>query len=100
MQQRLSLVTLGVSDLARSRRFYEQLGWQSDTDPALGVVFFPSNGMVLALWTREELAADSCVRDGGGWGGVTLAHNVRSPEQVDAVLEQARTAGAAIGRPG
>jgi len=100
MEQRLSLVTLGVSDLARSRRFYEQLGWHSDTDPALGVVFFPSNGMVVALWTREELAADSCVTDGGGWGGVTLAHNVRSPEQVDAVLEQARTAGAAIGRPG
>ena len=100
MEQRLSLVTLGVSDLDRSRRFYQQLGWHSDTDPSMGVVFYPSNGMVVALWSREELAADSCVADAGGWGGVTLAHNVRTDAEVDAVLEQARAAGATIGRPG
>ncbi len=100
MEPRLSLVTLGVSDLDRSRRFYEQLGWRSDTDPSMGVAFFPSNGMVLALWSREQLAADSCVVDAGGWGGVTLAHNVRSEAEVDEVLEQARAAGATIGREG
>jgi catechol 2,3-dioxygenase-like lactoylglutathione lyase family enzyme len=100
VEPRLSLVTLGVSDLARSRRFYEQLGWRSDTDPSMGVVFFPSNGMIVALWSREELAADSCVTDGGGWGGVTFAHNVRSDAEVDEVLDQARAAGATIGREG
>jgi len=100
MEQRLSLVTLGVSDLAASRSFYEALGWVSQTPPDLGVVFFQSGGMVLALWSREQLAEDSTVEDNGGWGGVTLAHNVRSPEQVDAVLHQAESAGARIGRPG
>jgi catechol 2,3-dioxygenase-like lactoylglutathione lyase family enzyme len=100
VEQRLSLVTLGVADLARARAFYERLGWRTNTDPDLGVAFFPANGMVLALWSRVELAADSCVADAGGWGGVALAHNVRSPAEVDAVLEQARAAGATIGRPG
>ena len=55
--------------------------------------------MVVALWSREELATDSAVEDPGGWGGVTLAHNVRSPEEVDAVLAEAEAAGATIGRP-
>ena len=100
MEQRLSLVTLGVADLATSRVFYEALGWVSRTPPELGVVFFQSGGMVFALWSRDQLAEDSTVEDGGGWGGVTLAHNVRSPEQVDEVLHQAEAAGARIGRPG
>jgi hypothetical protein len=56
--------------------------------------------MVVALWSREELADDSGVDDGGGWGGVTLAHNVRSPAEVDAVIEEARRAGARIAREG
>jgi uncharacterized protein len=100
MEQRVSLITLGVSDLAASRRFYEAIGWVSTTPPDLGVVFFQAGGMVLALWSREELAKDSAVDDPGGWGGVTLAHNVHSPEQVDAVLHQAESAGATIGRRG
>ncbi|MEX1045983.1 MAG: VOC family protein [Actinomycetota bacterium] len=100
MEQRLSLVTLGVSDLGRSRRFYEALGWRTDSEPDSDVVFFQSGGMVLALWGRDQLAEDSTVTDSGGWGGVTLAHNVRSPAEVDAVLEEARVAGAKIGRPG
>jgi uncharacterized glyoxalase superfamily protein PhnB len=54
--------------------------------------------MVVALWDRGKLAADSAVTDGGGWGGVTLAYNVRSPEEVDVVIEEARAAGARIGR--
>jgi catechol 2,3-dioxygenase-like lactoylglutathione lyase family enzyme len=93
-------VTLGVADLQRARRFYEALGWSSPSTPDEGVVFFPSGGMVLALWDRARLAQDSAVSDTGGWGGITLAHNVGSPEQVDAVLREAEAAGATIGRPG
>ena len=100
MEQRLSLVTLGVADLPRARRFYEALGWRSGSAPDLGVVFFQAGGMIVALWSREELAADSEVEDGGGWGGITLAHNVRSPAEVDTVLDEARAAGGAIARPG
>jgi uncharacterized protein len=100
VEQRLSLVTLGVADLDRARAFYEALGWRSDTAPELGVTFFRSGGMVVALWGRDELAADSGVEDSGGWGGVTLAHNVRSPEEVDAVLAEARAAGATVPREG
>jgi catechol 2,3-dioxygenase-like lactoylglutathione lyase family enzyme len=100
VEQRLSLVTLGVSDLTRARAFYEALGWVTDAQPADDVVFFPSGGMIVGLWGREQLADDSGVADNGGWGGVTLAHNVRSPSEVDAVIEQARAAGATIARAG
>jgi len=98
VEQRLSLVTLGVSDLGRARRFYEALGWRSGAAPDDDVVFFRAGRTVLALWGRAELAEDSGVEDGGGWGGVTLAHNVRSPEEVDAVLADAERAGATITR--
>lgn len=100
MKPRVSLITLGVRDLARARAFYEKLGWQSNSKPDEGVVFFQAGGMVLALWGRAELAQDSVVRDGGGWGGVTLAYNTGSPEEVDAVLAEAKAAGASIGRAG
>ena len=100
MEQRLSLVTLGVADLSRARAFYEALGWTTGASPADDVVFFQAGGMILALWSREQLAEDSVVEDSGGWGGVTLAHNVRSPEEVDAVIAEAEQAGATIGRPG
>jgi hypothetical protein len=100
MKPRLTLVTLGVRDLPRSRSFYEALGWESPCEPESDVVFFPSGGMVFALWSRDELAKDSVVTDSGGWGGITLAHNVGSPEEVDRVLEMARDAGGTIGRPG
>jgi hypothetical protein len=96
----VSVITLGVADLVRARRFYEALGWASPSVPEDGVVFFQAGGMVLALWGRASLADDSVVPDNGGWGGVTLAHNVGSPGEVDAVLEEARVAGATIGRPG
>ncbi len=98
MEQRISLVTLGVEDLARARRFYERLGWHTNARPEDDVVFFQAGGMVLALWGREQLAADSGVEDRGGFGGVTLAHNVRSPAEVDRVMEEARSAGASITR--
>lgn len=98
MEQRLSLLTLGVRDLERSRRFYEALGWRAAPRPADDVVFFQVGPLVLALWGRKQLAEDSTVEDGGGWGGVTLAYNVGSPEEVDAVIDEARAAGARIGR--
>ena len=100
MEQRLSLVTLGVSDLGRARAFYEGLGWTTGAAPADDVVFFQAGGMVVALWGRDQLAEDSAVEDTGGWGGVTLAYNARSPAEVDAVMAEAEAAGARIGRPG
>jgi len=101
MEQRLSLITLGVGDFARARAFYEALGWQvTDTagDDTDRVAFFQANGLIIALWDRALLAADSGVDDGGGWGGVTLAYNVRSPGDVDQVIAEARAAGATIPR--
>src|SRR4051794_11090071 len=98
MDQRLSLVTLGVSDLARARAFYEAIGWHTNAAPDDDVVFFQAVGMVVALWGRDKLAEDSGVEDNGGWGGITLAYNTRSPEQVDEVVEQARAVGATIAR--
>jgi predicted lactoylglutathione lyase len=99
MEQRVSLVTLGVADIARAWRFYEALGWSGES-PDGDVVFFQAGGMVVALWGRDKLAEDSCVEDSGGWGGVTLAYCVRSPEEVDTVLADAEAAGGTIGRPG
>jgi catechol 2,3-dioxygenase-like lactoylglutathione lyase family enzyme len=100
MEQRVSLITLGVSDLARARRFYEALGWRTGAAPDDDVVFFQARGMIVALWSREALARDSVVEDGGGWGGITLAHNVASPAAVDAVVEEARAAGGSVRREG
>jgi uncharacterized protein len=98
VEQRLSLVTLGVSDLERARAFYEALGWTTGAAPADDVVFFQAGCLIVALWGRAQLAEDSAVEDGGGWGGVTLAYNVRSPAEADAVIEEARRAGARIAR--
>ncbi len=99
MEPRVSLITLGVSDVDRARRFYEALGWSGES-PDGEVVFFQAGGMVMALWGRDRLAEDSAVIDTGGWGGVTLAYNVASPAEVDGVLAEAEAAGATIGRPG
>jgi catechol 2,3-dioxygenase-like lactoylglutathione lyase family enzyme len=98
MRQRVSLITLGVSDLARARGFYEALGWSTGAGPGDDVVFFQAGDMVLALWDRARLAADSCVADDGGWGGVTVALILGSPAEVEATIEEARAAGATIGR--
>ena len=98
--QRLSVVTLGVEDLGRARAFYEALGWETGAGPDDDVVFFQAGGLIVALWSRESLAEDSAVEDTGGWGGITLAHNVGSPAEVDAVIAEAEAAGATIGRPG
>lgn len=100
MEQRLSVVTLGVSDLERSRRFYQDgLGWKrSNADK--DIVFFQINGAVLALFPRGQLAADALVpNEGSGFRGMTLAYCARSREEVDAVLAEAEKAGARILKP-
>jgi uncharacterized protein len=97
MDQRVTLITLGVADVAAARAFYERLGWRVGLDVE-ETVFFQAGGLVVTLWGRDKLAADSGVEDRGGWGGVTLAHNVRSAREVDRVIESARSAGARIAR--
>jgi len=100
MEQRLSLVTLGVADLERSRRFYEEgLGWRRANDHP-DVVFFQAGGAVLALWSREALAADAGLPAAGrGFCGIALAYNTRSRAEVDRVMAEAEAAGATIVKP-
>jgi uncharacterized protein len=98
MEQRLSLITLGVDDLKRSRTFYEALGWRTGAGDDDDVVFFQAGGMIVALWDRARLAEDSGVDDAGRSGGFTLAYNTRSREEVDAVVAEARAAGASVTR--
>ncbi len=95
----MSLVTLGVADVSRARAFYEALGWTGESEGD-DVVFFQAGGMIVALWDRASLAADSGVSDDGVSSSVTLAHNVASPQDVDRVLEEAACAGAMIVRSG
>ena len=98
MQQSVSLVTLGVADYGRAKAFYESLGWQVAMD-LQETAFFQANGVVLVLWARDKLASDTGVADDGArWGGITLAHNVGSRDEVDALVEQVRAAGAEIAR--
>ncbi len=98
MEQRISIVTLGVEDLVRSLRFYEALGWQGQE--VQETVFFQAGGMAVVLWSRAALAADSGIIDdeGASFGGIALAHNVRSRRQVDELVEQAAAAGATVTR--
>jgi predicted lactoylglutathione lyase len=90
MEQRISLVTLGVSDLGRARSFYETMGWSGAQQPDEEVCFFQAGGLVFGLWTALG---------GHGAPGVELAHNVRSPQEVDDVLRAAARAGGVIVRP-
>ena len=97
MEQRVSLITLGVDDLARSRAFYEALGWRSNAEPDADIVFFQAGGMIVSLWDREKLAGDTGVSDaGGGFDGVVLAHVVASDDEVDRVVAEAEAAGATV----
>src|SRR5262245_36958524 len=100
MEQRVSVITLGVADLDRSRRFYEDgLGWRRGNENP-NVVFFQLAGAILALWSRTALAEDAGVNAGaGGFAGITLAHNCRSKDDVDDVLTAAKAAGAKITKP-
>src|SRR2546429_9970701 len=97
VKQRVSVITLGVSDLARARRFYEALGWETGAAPDDDVVFFQAGDMIFALWDRARLAEDSRVEDSGGWGGVTLPANSGSREEGDPGPEEARVAAAPTG---
>ncbi len=102
MEPRISIVTLGVADLQRSIRFYEQgLGWRRSSAGGDEIAFFHMQGVVLALYPRQLLAADANLADGagGGFAGFTLAQNVRSREEADAVLAQAVAAGATLLKP-
>ena len=100
MDQRISLITLGYRDRRRAGEFYAALGWTDAVAPDDEVVFFEAGGMIFALWDRDLLAADSGVQDGGGWGGVTLAYLVGSPEEVDELLARAQAAGGTVPRAG
>ncbi|WP_433531661.1 VOC family protein [Micromonospora sp. CA-263727] len=99
MEQRISLITLGVTDLARARAFYERLGWRGQEVER--TVFFQAGGIAVVLWARESLAADAGLdnREAGGFTGIALAHNVRERDEVDQVLVAAAGAGAAVTRP-
>ena len=99
MEQRISLITLGVANVGRARAFYERLGWHGQEVEE--TVFFQAGGMALILWGSAKLAGDAGLqeREVGGFGGVTLAHNVRSRAEVDAVLSAAAGAGAEITQP-
>lgn len=100
MEQRLSLITLGVADLARAREFYETgLGWTKNNAEE-EVVFYQLNGLILALWTRAELAADANVADTNAtFSGMSLAYNTRTHDEVDEILAAAKAAGGTIGKP-
>jgi predicted lactoylglutathione lyase len=100
VDQRISLITLGVDDLSRSRGFYEQLGWRSSSAADSDVVFFQANGMIFGLWGREQLDRDSGFERANGSSGVALAYNAASPTEVDRILAEASEAGATIVRPG
>jgi uncharacterized protein len=95
MEQRVSLITLGVRDLRRARNFYEQFGWHGQEVEE--TVFFQAGGQAVVLWDRDKLAADAQIDDDNGrFGGVVLAHNVRSRDEVDSVIAAAEHAGANV----
>jgi len=98
MEPRISLVTLGVADPDRSRRFYEALGWTDARTPDDEIVFFQAGPLVLALWRRDRLTEQNGLPDGGG-GGYSIAHNVGSPDEVDAILAAAAQAGGTVTKP-
>ena len=101
MEQRVSLITLGVADIARATAFYERLGWKASTASVPGeVTFFRAGGMAVGLWGRSNLASDTRQEDTGAtFSGVALAYNTRSREEVDAVLAEAVAAGGRVLRP-
>lgn len=100
MEQRLSLVTLGVADLERAKSFYVSLGWNAAHASTEEVVFFQLPGIALALFPRDSLAADANIAPyGEGFSGITLSHNVRSREEVDELVTQVEALGGKILRP-
>jgi catechol 2,3-dioxygenase-like lactoylglutathione lyase family enzyme len=101
MEPRLSFVTLGVTDLERSRRFYRNLLGIEPRPTPPEVAFFELGKTWLSLYSRESLAADAGISpEGSGFAGIALSHNVRSQEEVDEVLRQAEAAGATVLKSG
>jgi len=98
MDQRVSVVTLGVGDVARARAFYTALGWEPALEPDGRVIFFQALGMVFALWKREDMEAETGV-SGGRPGGLMLAYNVASDDEVDELLAAAESAGGTVVSP-
>ncbi len=98
MDQRLSIVTLGVMDMAASRAFYERLGWQASGQSNDNVTFFQAGAVIFGLYGHAALAEDATIKDAGvpSFRGVSLAYNGRDKAEVDAVLEEAKGAGATI----
>jgi predicted lactoylglutathione lyase len=96
VEQRLSLITLGVRDVARSRAFYEQLGWRGQE--VQETVFFQAGGLAVVLWGRDKIGADAGVDDdrAATFAGMVLAHNVRSRADVDEIVRAAAEAGATV----
>ena len=100
MKQAISFVTLGVGDLARSRRFYAALGWKESSSSNADIAFFQAGSVAFALFQREALAEDANVStQGSGFSGFTLAHNVESEDAVVTTLAEAVAAGATLVRP-
>ncbi len=100
MEQRISLITLGVANLPRSTAFYERLGWRRSMLQAEGVAFFQTGGMAFALYPQLDLAKDANIpADGRGFSGFSLAYNARSREEVDSVLAEAQAAGGKLLKP-
>ena len=97
MEQRLSVITLGVEDLERSKDFYQNtLGWKVAQKSQEEIVLFQIGGMVLALYPKADLAQDACLPLGAGFGGITLAYNAKSKQEVDQILEQVQKEGGHI----
>jgi catechol 2,3-dioxygenase-like lactoylglutathione lyase family enzyme len=100
MEQRITLITLGVRDLEKSTAFFERLGWRRSVSQVEGISFFQCGCIAVSLFPRSELAEDAGVSpDGDGFGGFAIAYNTRSKEDVDAVLADAQSAGAVIVKP-
>lgn len=102
MEPRISIITLGVSDLNKSYEFYKALGFSSSNKPEEGIIFFKSSGVCLALYPLDKLAEDVSPEfspQKNGFSGVTLAHNTRTKDEVDAILNLAEQIGGKIEKP-
>ena len=100
MEQRITIITLGVRDLAKSTAFFERLGWRRSVRQAAGISFFQCGGVAVSLFPRSELARDVGISpEGSGFSGITIAYNARTKAEVDTVLAEAKSAGAAIVKP-
>ncbi len=100
MEQRLSIISLGVSDMVKSRSFYEKLGWKASAENSNDkITFFQLGGIILGLYGLDALAEEARQPVSPGFDGITIAHNARSKSEVDLLLAEAEAAGAQILNP-